>query len=413
MRKIELLAPAGNIEKLRFAFAYGADAAYLGLNRFSLRDKADNFSYDELEKAISYAKELNKKIYVTLNILPKNKDIEDIAKTISELSQFKPDAMIIADIGLIEMAKKYAKGIDIHVSTQANILNVESAKVFCKLGAKRLILARELSLDDVGRIKDAVGKEHEIEIFIHGAMCVSYSGRCLLSSYMAGRDANQGDCAQPCRWKYALMEEKRPGQYFEVYEDNSGSYILNSKDLNLIKHIPQLLESKADSFKIEGRMKSSFYVATVCKLMISFDDYLENPEKYYSNIEYYNQIVSMPPQAVTTYNINDEKDYIQKTKDSMIYSDSSYIRSHTYTGLVQNYDEKTFLAKVYEINPVFINDEIILMSPHFKNYRQTVSMLYDKDMNPIDKANHPGMVYYIKTDIPVEKDTIIIKEVSK
>lgn len=415
MKKIELLAPAGNIEKLRFAFAYGADAAYLGLNRFSLRDKADNFSYDDLEKAILYAKELNKKIYVTLNILPKNKDIEDIAKTMSELTQFKPDALIIADIGLIEMAKKYAKGIDIHVSTQANILNVESAKVFCKLGAKRLILARELSLDDVGRIKDAVGKEHEIEIFIHGAMCVSYSGRCLLSSYMAGRDANQGDCAQPCRWKYALMEEKRPGQYFEVYEDNSGSYILNSKDLNLIKNIPQLLESKADSFKIEGRMKSSFYVATVCKAYRSaFDDYLENPEKYYSNIEYYNQIVSMPShrQFTTAYNINDEKDYIQKTKDSMIYSDSSYIRSHTYTGLVQNYDEKTFLAKVYEINPVFINDEIILMSPHFKNYRQTVSMLYDKDMNPIDKANHPGMEYYIKTDIPVEKDTIIIKEVS-
>ncbi len=412
MKRIELLAPAGNMEKLKFAFSYGADAVYLGLNRFSLRDKADNFTYEQVYTAVNYAKTFNKKIYVTLNILPKNKDLYDIIDTLQHLSDIKPDAVIIADIGLIELAKKYASNIDIHVSTQANILNLESAKIFCRLGAKRLILARELSLKDVSDIKSAVGDDYEIEIFIHGAMCMSYSGRCLLSSYMTGRDANQGDCAQPCRWKYALMEEKRPGQYFPVYEDESGSYILNSKDLNMINHIPELLECKADSFKIEGRMKSSFYVSTVCKAYRSaFDDYLEDKNKYFANLNEYNELVSMAShrQFTTAYNLGEESSYIQKTKESMIYSDSSYIRSHTYTGLVEEYDKNSMLAKVHEINPIFKDDTVILMSPHTRNHEQKVNELFDEDMNPIEKANHPAMTYYLKTDIPVEKDTIIIK----
>ncbi len=412
MNKFELLAPAGNMEKLRFAFSYGADAAYLGLDRFSLRDKADNFTYEQLYSAVDYAKSLGKKIYVTLNILPKNKDLDEIIATLKKLSDIRPDAVIIADIGLIELAKKYAGNIDIHVSTQANILNAESAKVFCALGAKRLILARELSLKDVSDIKDAVGSEHEIEIFIHGAMCMSYSGRCLLSSYMTGRDANQGDCSQPCRWKYALMEEKRPGQYFPVYENENGSYILNSKDLNMINHIPELLECKADSFKIEGRMKSSFYVATVCKAYRSaFDDYINDKSKYIANLNEYNELVSMAShrQFTTAYNLDDGNNLIQKTNESMIYSDSSYIRSHTYTGLVEEYNENTGIARVHEINPIFKGDTVILMSPHKKSYEQEVIELYDDEMKLIDKANHPAMSYYLKTDIPVEKDTIIIK----
>lgn len=414
MKQPELLAPAGNMEKLRFAFAYGADAVYLGLNKYSLRDKADNFTYDQLDQAVAYAKSLGKKIYVTLNILPKNKDLDDIRETMSQISSIQPDAMIIADIGLIDMAKRYAKNIDIHVSTQANILNVESAKVFCRMGAKRIILARELSLKDVSEIKKAVGAEHEVEIFVHGAMCMSYSGRCLLSAYMTGRDANQGDCAQPCRWKYALVEQKRPGQYFPVYEDDFGSYILNSKDLNLINHIPELMECGADSFKIEGRMKSSFYVATVCKgYRSAFNDYIEDPKKYTANITEYFNTVSMPShrQFTTAYNIEDDLSFLQQTQNSMIYSDSNYIRTHTYTGIVEDYDEATGFARVHEINPIFLQDEIILMSPHRNNFTQTVKVLLDEDRNPIDRANHPEMTYYLKTDIPVEKDTIIIKEV--
>jgi putative protease len=412
MKKIELLAPAGNMEKLRIAYAYGADAVYLGLNKFSLRDKADNFNFEELDNAVEYARSINKRIYVTLNILPKNKDLDGIIHTLEQLSDIKTDAVIIADIGLIELAKKYARNVDIHVSTQANILNRESAKAFCKLGAKRLILARELSLKDVSDIKEAVGSEHEIEIFLNGAMCMSYSGRCLLSAYMTGRDANQGDCAQPCRWKYALVEEKRPGQYFPVYEDDSGSYILNSKDLNMINHIPELLESKADSFKIEGRMKSSFYVATVTKAYRSaFDDYMEDKQKYLLNLDEYNKIVSMAShrQFTTAYSLEDNKNFVEKTNASMIYTDSSYIRDYTYSGFVEDYNRDLNLAKIHELNPVFINDNVILMSPHKGIFEQKVNYLYDEDMNPIDKANHPAMTYYMKTDIPVENDTIIIK----
>ena len=400
------------MEKLRIAYSYGADAVYLGLNRFSLRDKADNFTFEELDTAVKYAKSLNKKIYVTLNILPKNKDLQDIILTLDQLSEIKPDAIIIADIGLIDIVRRHASKVDIHVSTQANILNSESAKVFCRLGAKRLILARELSLKDVNEIKNAVGNEHEIEIFIHGAMCMSYSGRCLLSSYLTGRDANQGDCAQPCRWKYALMEEKRPGQYFPIYEDDYSSYILNSKDLNMINHIPELLESKADSFKIEGRMKSALYVATVTKAYRSaFDDYIKDKQIYISNLDEYNEIVSIAShrQFTTAYNIECNKDFIQQTNESMIYSDSSYIRSHTYLGLVEEYDSKSSLARVHEFNPVFIDDTVILMSPNKRNYEQKVKFIYDEDMNQLSKANHPAMTYFLKTDIPVMKDTLIIK----
>ncbi len=411
MRAIELLAPAGNMEKLRIAYAYGADAVYLGLNKFSLRDKADNFSYEELEHAVAYARSLGKRIYVTVNILPKNKDLDEIICTFNRLSDIKPDAIIIADIGLIELAKKHAKNIDIHISTQANILNKESAKAFCRLGAKRLILGRELSLSDVAQIKDAVGAEHEIEIFIHGAMCISYSGRCLLSSYMIGRDANQGDCAQPCRWKYALMEEKRPGQYFPIHEDDLGSYILNSDDLNMINHIPELLECKADSFKIEGRMKSAFYVATVTKAYrMAFDDCIRDKQKYLSSLEEYNEIVSMASHRpfTTAYNLGYE-DFVNKTNESMTYSNSNYIREYTYCGIVEDYNKELGLAQVHELNPVYIDDTVILMSPHINTFEQKVIKLYDEDMQPIDKAHHPAMKYYLKTDIPVEKDTIIIK----
>lgn len=411
--KPELLAPAGNKEKMKVAFEYGADAAYLGLTRFSLREKSENFSFEELFEAVKYSHGLNKKVYVTVNIIPRNKDLDDIKVLLQQINEARPDGIIIADPGVITYAKKYAKGIDIHVSTQANIINKESAKLFCRLGAKRLILGRELTLSDVREIKKAIGKEHEIEIFIHGAMCVSYSGRCLLSAYMTGRDSNQGDCAQPCRWNYSLMEEKRPGQYYPVYEDENGSYILNSKDLCMIEYISELIECGADSFKIEGRMKSSFYVACVVKgYRMALDDFFADPSKYEANKNEYLRIVSMASHRdyTTAYNLGDE-DHVQKTKDSMIYSSSSYVRTHSYVGIIIDYDPVNSLAKIREMNPVFEGDEIQLLVPGEDNFRQKAHTMSDENRESIKAANHPEMIYYMKMDRPVRKDAIIITEV--
>lgn len=416
MKKPELLAPAGNMEKMRMAYNYGADAVYLGLDKFNLREKADNFTYERLEKALKYAKSLNKKLYVTLNILPKNKDLNEIAKVLDELNNIKPDAVIIADIGLIGMAKKHASNVDIHVSTQANIMNVESAKTFCQMGAKRLILARELSLKEVKEIKEAVGNEHEIEVFVHGSMCVSYSGRCLLSSYMASRDANYGDCAQPCRWRYALVEEKRPGKYYPIYEDEKGTYILNSKDLKMIDYMEELYNSKIDSFKIEGRMKSVFYVASVTKAYRdAIDDYYQSSDLYKDKLDYYNELVSMAShrQYTSAYGIEDDLDMTEKTQNTMHYGTSSYTRDYLYAGLVLDYDHEKGLAFIHEANPVFLGDDIILMSPKKGKYIQKVTFLADEEMTPIEQAHHPAMKYYMKTDYPLEKDTILIKEVAK
>ncbi|MFA7672338.1 MAG: U32 family peptidase [Clostridia bacterium] len=411
--KPELLAPAGNREKMKVAFEYGADAVYLGLTRFSLRDKSENFSPEELFEAVVYSHGINKKVYVTVNIIPKNKDLDDIKVLLQQINEAKPDGIIIADPGVIAYAKKYAKGIDIHVSTQANIINRESAKLFCRLGAKRLILGRELTLNDVREIKKAIGKEHEIEIFVHGAMCVSYSGRCLLSAYMTGRDSNQGDCAQPCRWNYSLMEEKRPGQYYPVYEDENGSYILNSKDLCMIEYIKELIECGSDSFKIEGRMKSSFYVACVVKgYRMALDGFFLDPGIYEANKDEYLRIVSMASHRdyTTAYNLGDE-DHIRKTKDSMIYSTSSYVRTHSYVGIVIDYDPVHSLAKIREMNPLFEGDEIQMLVPGESNFRQKAHTMSDENNESIKAANHPEMIYYMKMDRPVRKDTIIITEV--
>ena len=274
----ELLAPAGNLEKLKIAFEYGADAVYIGGEEFSLRVAADNFTNDEIKQGIDFAKKLNKKVYLTANVIPHNNDIDEYAKFLTEVRDIGLDAVILSDLGMFGVTKEIAPELDIHISTQANNVNYKSADMWYNMGAKRVILAREMSLAEISQIRERTNPELELEAFVHGAMCISYSGRCLLSNYMAGRDGNGGACAHPCRWKYYLMEEKRPGEYMPVFENERGTFIYNSKDLCMIEHIDKLIQSGLTSFKIEGRVKSEFYVATVvAAYRRAIDAYMQDP----------------------------------------------------------------------------------------------------------------------------------------
>lgn len=281
MNKPELLAPAGNIEKLKTAIEFGADAVYLGGSKLNLRAFADNFSLDELKEGIEFAHSRNKKVYITLNVFPHNEDLNGLEEYLKDLYEIKADAVIVSDPGIIMTAREVVPNLEIHLSTQANSVNYKTAIFWHKQGVKRIVVARELSLKEIKSMKEKIPETCEIEAFVHGSMCISYSGRCLLSNYMTGRDSNRGACAQPCRYKYSLVEEKRPNEYFPVYEDEKGTYIMNSKDLCMIEHIPDLISAGIDSLKIEGRMKSSYYVASVVKAYReAIDTYFENPEEY-------------------------------------------------------------------------------------------------------------------------------------
>ena len=279
--KPELLAPAGNLEKLKIAIEYGADAVYIGGEEFSLRVAADNFTNDEIKQGVDFAKARGKKVYLTANIIPHNKDIDEYGRFLRDVKDLGLDAVILSDLGMFDVTKELAPELEIHISTQANNVNYRSAQKWYEMGAKRVILAREMSLDEISEIRRRTDKDLELEAFVHGAMCISYSGRCLLSNYMAGRDGNGGACAHPCRWKYYLMEEKRPGEYMPVFENERGTFIYNSKDLCMINHIDKLVESGLTSFKIEGRVKSEFYVATVvAAYRRAIDSYFENPDTW-------------------------------------------------------------------------------------------------------------------------------------
>ena len=281
MKKPELLAPAGNLEKLMTAIDFGADAVYLGGNKLNLRAFANNFDSEELKAGIEYAHTRGKRVYVTLNVFPHNEDLEGLEEYLLELYNLGVDAIIVSDPGIIMTAREVVPHLEIHLSTQANNVNWKAAKFWYNQGIKRIVLARELSIEEVRETKDKIPEDMEIEAFVHGAMCMSYSGRCLLSNYIVGRDSNRGQCAQPCRYKYYLMEEKRPGELYPIIEDDRGTYIMNSKDLCMIEHIPELVEAGIDSFKIEGRMKSMFYVASVTKAYReAIDTYFKSPEEF-------------------------------------------------------------------------------------------------------------------------------------
>lgn len=395
MKKPELLAPAGNLEKLKMALVYGADAVYMGGESYGLRAFSDNFSNDELEQAVKFAHSLNKKVYVTVNIFPHNEDLVNLPDYLKFLSNIAVDAIIIADLGVYRLARQLIPEVPLHISTQANNTNWSSVLCWQELGASRVVMAREVSLDDIKVISQKV--DLELEAFIHGAMCMSYSGRCLLSNYLTGRDSNRGQCAQPCRWKYYLVEEKRPNQFFPVFEDERGTYFLNSKDLCLLPHLPQLINSGLDSFKIEGRMKSVHYVATVVKVYRqAIDAYLENPNGFKILPEWLEELNKVSHREYTT------GFYFNKiTSDDQIYGSSSYTQTHDFVGLVKNYNDNTGLAVIEQRNNIKVGDVIEIAQPGKPNFTQTIEKMFDENGNSIEVAPHPQQVISMPICKPV------------
>ena len=411
MKKVELLAPAGDLEKFKTAIQYGADAVYLAGDKLGLRTASKNFSLDDIKEATKIAHDLDKKVYLTLNVISHNKDLEGVDEYIQSLDEAGVDAFIVSDPGIFQKVKTLAPSKEIHISTQANITNTATVEFWKSLGADRVILARELSLEEIKEIKNEVKDSIMIEAFVHGAMCMSYSGRCLLSNFMTGRSANIGDCAHPCRYKYYLMEETRPGEYYPITEDEKGSYIMNSKDLCMINYIPELVEAGVDSFKIEGRVKSEYYVATVInQYRRAIDDYYEDIEKYKFNRDnniYLEEIMKVSHRDFTTaFFFGDVKEA------SLTYDNSSYIRLYDFIARVLDYDEDKKLMKVQERNKFSIGDEVEIFGPKFYD-KFTINKIYDEDMNEVDNINTPMKEAYIPYDKKVEYNYMIRRKANE
>ncbi len=405
-RKVELLVPAGSLEVLKVAVDYGADAVYIGGQAYGLRAKADNFSIEEMKKAVKYAHAKNAKVYVTANIFAHNYDIEGMKAYFEQLKDTGVDAVLVSDPGIFVLAKKTMPDMELHISTQANNTNYLTYNFWYNMGAKRVVTARELSLVEIKQIREHIPEDMEIESFMHGAMCISYSGRCLLSSYFTGRDANRGACTHPCRWKYHIVEETRPGEYMPVNEDDRGTYIFNSKDLCMIEHIPEMIDAGIDSFKIEGRMKTALYVATVARTYRkAIDDYMESPELYRSNMEYYKSEI-----AKCTYRQFTTGFYFGKTdQDSQIYDNNTYIKNCTYIGNVQEVTEDG-LVVFEQKNKFSVGEEIECMNFDGTNTVCRVEEIYNDRMEPMESAPHPKMQLYVKLDRPVSAGMILRRQ---
>ena len=405
MKKPELLAPAGNMEKLKMALLYGADAVYLGGKAFGLRAFGGNFTNEELQEAVDFAHKLGKKIYVTVNIFPHNSDIAKLPAYLTFLNEIKVDAILVADLGVFTLAKEYAPDVELHISTQANNTNWAAVNAWAELGASRVVLAREMSLEEIKEIREKCSVE--LEMFVHGAMCISYSGRCLMSNYLTGRDANRGSCAQPCRWNYALVEEKRPGQYFPVLEDERGTYIFNSKDMCLLPYLPDVIASGVDSLKIEGRMKSVHYAASVVKAYReAIDSYFAAPEQFEVKKEWVEELDKVSHRAYTTGFY-----YGRPTEKDQIYGTSSYTQTSDFVGLVLDYDEKTGFATVEQRNNMKVGQEIEIFQPHLAGYRQILQEMYNGEGEAIQVAPHPQQIVKIRMDKPVEPYGILRRDI--
>lgn len=390
-REIELLIPASSLEVLKTAVIYGADAVYIGGEMFGLRAKAKNFSHDDMKEGIAYAHARGVKVFITANISAHNYDIDGVYEYFHELKELQPDAVIVSDAGIFAIAKEIIPEIDIHISTQANSTNYKTYQFWYNLGAKRVVAARELSLEELKEIRANIPEDMEIEAFIHGAMCMSYSGRCLLSNYMTGRDANRGACTHPCRWKYALVEENRPGEYMPVYENERGTYIFNSKDLNMIEFVPELVEAGVDSFKIEGRMKTALYVATVSRTYRkAIDDYLQSEELYKQNLDYYRSEISK-----CTYRQFTTGFYFGKTdENSQIYDSNTYVKEYTYIGCIEGKNEKG-LYQLEQRNKFSVGETIEVMVPDGRNLEVVVKQIFDEDGNAMESAPHPKQKLFV------------------
>jgi len=406
LEKIELLAPAGDLEKLKMAIIYGADAVYLGGDSFGLRKASKNFSIEEIEEGIKFAHERGKKVYITLNIVPHDYDMEGLEEYVTKLYEIKADAVIVSDPGMFSVIRRTVPDLPIHLSTQASVTNYETIMFWYNLGIRRLVLARELSFKEIEDMTERLPEDLEIETFVHGAMCMSYSGRCLISNYMTGRDANRGDCAHPCRYKYALVEEKRPGEYFPVFEDEEGTFIMNSKDLCMIEYIPELIKSGIKSFKIEGRVKSSYYVATVIRAYrMAIDEYYKDPENYKFDEKWLREIKKASHRDFTT------GFYFGKpTDEAQVYTTSSYVRGYDFVGLILDYDEKTKIATVEQRNRMFVGENMEVFGPGKEFFTQTIEKMWNEEDEEIKVAPHPQQIVKILMEKPVSAMDMIRKE---
>jgi len=407
VKKPELLAPAGSLEKLKMALLYGADAVFMGGKEFGLRAFSNNFDEDELKAGIEFAHSLQKKAYVTVNIFPHNEDLVALPAYIKFLYENHADAVIVSDLGVYRIVREVAPQLPIHISTQANNTNWSSVLAWQEMGASRVVLARELSLPEIAMIRDKVNLE--LEAFVHGAMCISYSGRCLMSNYFTDRDANRGECAQSCRWKFNLVEETRPGEYYPVLEDERGTYIFNSKDLCLLPNMADLIGSGLDSFKVEGRMKSVHYVATVIKVYReAIDAYMADPSGFTVKNEWLEELQKISHRAYTTgfyFNKANEQD--------QIYTSSSYDQTHDFIGLVRSYDESKGFAIVEQRNNMKVGQNIEIMQPGEPNFSQIITEMFDMEGNSISVAPHPQQLVMIPMHYPVKEFSMLRRKVKE
>ena len=403
MRDTELLIPAGSLDVLKTAVIYGADAVYLGGEAFGLRAKAKNFTNEEIKEGIAFAHERGVKVYITANILAHNDDLVGVEQYFEELKDIRPDALIISDPGVFAIAKRVLPDMELHVSTQANNTNYGTYLVWHQLGAKRVVSARELSLQEIREIRAHIPEDMQIESFIHGAMCISYSGRCLLSNFLVGRDANQGACTHPCRWKYSVVEETRPGEYMPVYENERGTYIFNSKDLCMIEHIPELVDAGIDSFKIEGRMKTALYVATVARTYRkAIDDYLKDPVLYEKNMPWYlDQISNCTYRQFTTGFF-----YGKPDSEAQIYDSNTYVKEYTYLGIVGGTNAEG-LYRIEQRNKFSVGETIEIMKPNGDNIKAKVLRIVNEEGGEQESAPHPKQVLYIDLGVPMEQYDIL------
>ena len=399
---LELLSPAGNMEKLKTAFNYGADACYLAGKKFGLRAFSGNFDEKELEESVNFAHKLNKKIYVTVNIVAHNKDFEGLDEYLKYLEKIAVDGIIVSDIGIMQLAKDVAPKLELHVSTQANITNKYSAKFFCDLGVKRLVLARELSIEEIKEIRDYIPKDVVIETFVHGAMCISYSGRCLLSNYLSGRDSNRGACIQACRFEYSICEKTRKGEHYDIQEDERGTYILNSKDLCMIEYLSQLIEAGVTSFKIEGRMKSSYYVATITNAYRRALDDLNSGKPF--NKQLLEEVEKTSHRRYTTgfYFGSKDKEYIES---------SMPIQSCEFMAVVKD-DAIDGYATIEQRNRFKVGDTLEVLSPNETfNEKIVVEEMLDENGQMIEDASLVQQVLKLKTNLKLKTGDILRKKI--
>ena len=394
----ELLVPASCLEVLKVAVIYGADAVYIGGEAYGLRAKAKNFSMADMAEGIRFAHEHGVRVYVTANILAHNEDLEGVRAYFRELRELGPDGLIIADPGVFSIAEEICPEIPRHISTQANNTNYETCRFWHRLGASRIVTARELSLREIREIRENIPADMELETFVHGAMCISYSGRCLLSNYFTGRDANRGACTHPCRWKYAVVEETRPGEYMPVFENERGTFLFNSKDLCMIGHIPDLLDTGVDSLKIEGRMKTALYVAAVARTYRrAIDDCMKDRVLYEKNMDWYlDQISDCTYRQFTTGFF-----YGKPSEEEQIYENSTYVKEYTYLGVISGWNEKGY-CRIEQKNKFSVGDEIEVMKPDGRDLKVTVRAMYDAEGNAVESAPHPRQELYL--DLGVETD---------